>query len=164
MPKQKPGRSKQNYATPKVFIAAVLRHFGLDEFAFDYAADKRNAKARRFWSKRDDALSKGALAWRLELNTGIGWLNPPFDHIGLWALRCASAAACGAKIIMLVPASVGSNWFVKYVFKKHPVVFLNGRISFDGIAGYPKDLMLVCFGFKRDDMPNRVLFDTWRWK
>lgn len=62
----------------------------------------------------------------------------------------------GTKILMLVPASVGSNWYRDFVFRKAQTVFINGRIKFLGqMQPYPKDLMLCVFGFDQYD------FEVW---
>lgn len=59
-PVQKPGRSKQDYATPACFLSAVKQRFGV-EFAIDLAADATNAVCARYLSMDDDALS---VEWR----------------------------------------------------------------------------------------------------
>ena len=62
-----------------------------------------------------------------------------------------------SRIYFLVPAAVGSNWFRGYVHKKALVLFLNGRLSFDGKAPYPKDCLLAVYGVKAG-------YDVWKWK
>ena len=87
------------------------------------------------------------------------WLNPPFGHIAPWARQCESYGVEGYKILLLTPASIGSNWFASYVFQKAMVLALNPRLTFKGCTDpYPKDLMLSLFGFGYSG------FDLWRWK
>lgn len=143
------GKSKQDYATPREFMRAVVARFGL--LSFDLAASPHNAKNPNYFTEADDSLSK---KWH-EIR-GLLWLNPPFDKIAPWAAKCEAESARGAKILFLTPASIGSNWFANSVHQKALVLFLQGRISFDGIAPYPKDCMLSCFGFT----PG---FEVWRW-
>lgn len=143
------GTSKQDYATPPEFIAAVEAMFG--PIAFDLAASADNTKAPRFYSEADDSFTK---PWHLI--EGLLWLNPPFGNIAPWAAKCHAEAELGARIAFLVPASVGSNWYRNSIHKRHLVLFLNGRICFDGVNGFPKDCMLVMFG-----MPAG--FEVWRW-
>ena len=38
-------RSKQDYATPAVFLEAVKRRLGIRTFPFDFAADAQNSVA-----------------------------------------------------------------------------------------------------------------------
>src|SRR5262245_24715580 len=109
MPQQRPGRSKQDYATPAVFIAAVQRRLGIEAFAIDFAADAVNAKAARYCDSTTDALR---LEWaHLLLPGDWAWLNPPFANIEPWARRCAALRQAARQVAFLVPASVGANWF-----------------------------------------------------
>ncbi len=163
MPKQKPGRSKQNYATPADFIEAVKNKYKIKEFSHDFAADQFNSKALTFFSELNNALDYTPIEWaRLTLNEW-GWLNPPYTKIGLWAAHSNKVAQLGGKLLMLVPASVGSNWFHQFVHSQFNVVFLNGRIHFDPdnpTWGYPKDCMLV--EFVKPIYPPT--YSVWKWK
>lgn len=164
MPEQKPGRSKQDYGTPADFIAAVEERWG--KLAFDLAADESNAKAKRFWTEEDDSLSD-ACEWNAIAPGKLLWLNPPFGNIGPWAAKCAEYAALArarrtaldkkGRLLFLTPASVGANWYAAHVHDQARVVFLNGRLCFDGKDPYPKDCMLSVFG----EPPG---FEIWRWK
>jgi phage N-6-adenine-methyltransferase len=172
MPKQKPGLSKQDYATPPEFIAAVKKRFGIAHFAWDLAATEENAvdglgeKSLRCYYGPDqetpwyrNALSLDC-SWNLH---GDLWLNPPYSHIEPWANKCAESTPWrhprvgNRRIFFLAPAAVGSNWFARHVDGKALVLLLNGRISFDGKAPYPKDTILACYGLK----PG---YAVWRWK
>lgn len=150
VPQQKRGRSKQDYSTPPEFMRAIAVRFGVP--AWDLAASSENTKAPRWLGTDQDSLS---VKWH-ELN-GLLWLNPPFANIGVWAEKCLREAALGARILFLTPASVGSNWYRDFIHERARVVFLNGRITFQGCDdSYPKDLMLTVFG----DRPG---FEIWTW-
>lgn len=154
MPKQKPGRSKQDYGTPPEFIEAVEDRFGT--ITFDLSASKSNAVADRFFDIEADSLVQD---WtKLD---GVLWLNPPFARIDPWAKKCAASRSpkCDRTILMLTPASVGSNWFASHVHGVASVLALSPRITFVGeTAGYPKDLILSVFG--GGHAPG---FSQWRW-
>lgn len=153
-PAQKPHSSKQTYATPREFIDAVQAKFG--SIAFDLAAERETSVTGPLacFTKEDDALEQ---EWAGEIRDWL-WLNPPFGDIGSFAEKCAAESAKGARILMLVPASIGSNWFRDHVLGKAMVFGLNPRMSFDGKSPYPKDLMLCVYA-------NGVHgFDQWRWK
>ncbi len=161
-PEQKPGRSKQDYATPQIFIDAVKHRLGITSFVFDFAADATNAKAARWWGEETNSLGMNAEEWAYEIGDGWGWLNPPFSRIGPWAKRCSEVAAdTNGKIAFLVPAAVGSNWYRDYVHKAHArVLFLNGRIPFMPDKPtwlYPKDCILVLYGLGYSGS------DVWTW-
>lgn len=155
MPIQKPGRSKQDYATPPEFIAAVKSLLDISEFCIDLAADESNAQAIHYYTEEDDALVQDWTEWAWG---GWCWLNPPFANIEPWAKKCKEAAQRGVFIAFLVPAAVGSNWFRDHVDTWAHVLLLNGRISFDGKAPYPKDCVLCLYG------PMHQGYEVWDWR
>lgn len=151
-PVQKPGRSKQDYATPWEFIRAVEARFG--PIDFDLAAHEGNTKCITYFTEADDSLKQDWTILRGNL-----WLNPPFGDIAPWARKCAESAhefALGTRIFLLVPASIGSRWFAEHVHHRALVLGLSPRLSFDGKNPFPKDLMMAIYGVA----PG---FDVWRW-
>jgi phage N-6-adenine-methyltransferase len=162
MPAQKPGRSKQDYGTPRDFLAAVRdflaaveRRFG--RIAIDLAAREDNAKAPHFISPENDSLSG---TWSIIAPRALAWLNPPFERIGPWAAKCAAETdGTGLRVLFLTPASVGAAWFHEHVHGKALVLALRPRLTFEGCdAVYPKDCILSCFGFGVSG------FNVWKWK
>lgn len=158
VPKQKPGSSKQDYATPHIFLDAVHAKLGIEEFGWDLAASEDNTVSPiGYYSEAQNALVKN---WT-EVSKGWLWLNPPFSDIDPWAHKSWLSSLDGAKIALLVPASVGSNWFKKYCWNKAFVLYLNGRLAFIPDKPnwlYPKDCMLVLYN------NWAVGSDIWRWK
>lgn len=168
------GESKQDYGTPADFIAAVEERFG--KLDFDLAANEHNRKAER-WLGPGSPICKDTLS--LDPKTFFSdvwgdnppkncWLNPPFDNIAPWAKWCADSVngrstLLTSRILFLVPASVGSNWFANHVHNWARTKFLNGRLSFDGKHPYPKDCMLCIYGPLELDPPNWP-YDVWSWK
>lgn len=157
------GESKQDYETPLEFIDAVEKRFGT--LTFDLAAHAGNAKCSRFFTLEPAPEHPGALVadalhsswWELSPG-GLLWLNPPFANLGPWAKKCLDESRQGAEIVMLVPASIGSNWFRDFVHQRAGVLALNGRITFVGATQpYPKDCMLIQYG------PHAPGFDVWTW-
>jgi len=153
MPAQRPGNSKQDYATPPEFIAAVKKRFCIDHFTYDLAASATNTQARFYFDEKIDSLKQD---WsKLD---GDLWLNPPYANIRPWVEKCATTiTGRRRRIFFLVPAAVGSNWFADHVDLEALVLFLNGRISFDGKAPYPKDCILAVYGVPPE-------YAVWRWK
>lgn len=154
------GSSKQDYATPEDFRSAVVKKFGLP--SFDLAADETNHFGPSWFSLKDgdDSFEQ---VWN-ELN-GLLWLNPPFDRIEPWVEKCHLSAELGAKILLLVPASVGSVWYSKHVHGvANDVYFLTGRLCFDGNAPYPKDCLLALFHHQHQGCVISTRYDCWRWK
>lgn len=171
--------TKQNYETPWAFIRAVEEKL-TRRVVFDLAASPANAKAEHFWTRDDNSL---LLDWHVvESSCGVLWLNPEFNDIPTWAAKAHAATSdprC-LPVAMLTPASVGSNWFRDFVFGKARVLFLNGRIIFDGQSEpedwkekhpgkrwkpdpYMKDLMLTVFGWRNSGGELRTGFEIWSW-
>ena len=157
MPAQRPASSKQDYQTPDDFLQAVKRRLGIFAFGLDIAASPSNAVAKRYFTKQDNALLQ--LSWKSP-GKQWSWLNPPFGEIAPFAARCLEdRRRQGAQIALLVPASVGANWWGASVHRKARVVFLNGRITFVGETDpYPKDCALVLYSPEL-----RAGYDFWSW-
>lgn len=144
------GDTKQDYETPLEFIEAVEKRFG--RLTVDLAASAENAKASLYFTENDNALDQ-------EWPEGLLWLNPPFKDIEPWAAKCAWDASPRRRILMLTPASIDALWYAKHVHHKAAVLAVSPRIQFVGADhGYPKPLMLSCFGFGVSGL------DVWQWK
>ncbi len=162
-PAQKPGKSVQDVQTPPEFVEAVERRFG--RLDFDLACDENNMQADdgfQFPKKNaleEDWILSGNVDW-LTPDWNF-WLNPPYSQIGPWVKRASEASFLlrRGKIFVLVPASVGSNWFRDHVHDKAMVLFLETRLKFVGHSQpYPKDLVLICYG------QGLKGFDRWHWE
>lgn len=160
MPAQKPGKSLQSYGTPRVFLDAVERRFG--RIQWDLAANETNAICDLWIGERQNSL---LVSWA-ESCSGLLWLNPPFADIDPWAKKCAVEARRGARILLLVPASVGANWYWEHVAPHASVLALAPRLMFDGHVSkktgkpepYPKDLILAVYG------SGVTGFGRWLWQ
>lgn len=155
------GRSKQDYGTPRIFLDAVEKRFG--RIRWDLAAHKDNAVCSWFYGPRslvgEDAFGYD---WKFEPDEEgpqTIWLNPPFENISPWAEKCATRKDREGFLLLLTPASVGTDWFRVHVQPNAYVLGLSPRLTFEGTtAPYPKDLMLSVFGYGLHG------FDVWRWK
>jgi hypothetical protein len=122
---------------------------------WDLASDGINHKAPNYLTPHEDALAQ---PWhQFQPAIELAWLNPPFAHLAPWVRKCAEEGARGVRVALLVPASVGSEWFVAHVHNKALVLPLRPRLCFDGVNPYAKDLMLCLYGAQ----PG---FEPWRWK
>lgn len=157
VPKQKPGLSKQNYQTPITFIEAVKKRWHIKDFSLDLAASDENAVAVHYYTEAQDALK---LSWQAG---GAAWLNPPYANITPWVKKAYEECLKGQDIFMLVPASVGANWWRDYVHEKAYIYFLNGRLAFMRDKPkwlYPKDCALLLY-LHEGELPS---YDIWSWK
>lgn len=140
MPKQNRGQSKQDYGTPPELISAVLKKVGIPEFDIDLAASEDNTVAQMYFDEQTNSLVQD---WH---NFGWAWLNPPFQDITPWVRKAEEESRLGAKICMLVPASVGSNWWAQYVDHRAHVLLMNGRVQFVGASDpYVKDCAILVY-------------------
>lgn len=195
------GKGNNSAATPAVFIDAVIQKFG--PLSLDLAATDANRKAAYFVSERSFSDGLGALSpdskWAEVLATShvlsgkpenrLAWLNPPFTNTTPWARKCAEEVQLGARILLLVPASVGANWYWQWVVP-YADVYSVGRVVFDDCydkdgklitTPYPKDLILCHYEWKgelktgstwlqngalrpRTDDGQVGLVHRWRWQ
>ncbi len=140
-PQQRPGQSEQSVSTPPEFVIAVWRRLGIQWFTWDLAAEAHNAKAEQFYREQDNGLTQ---PWP---RSGWNWLNPEFNNIAAWVKRAYEQGILGAHTAVLIPASIGANWWIEHVEGKAAIIPLNGRIVFEGhTAGYPKDCALLLYG------------------
>ncbi len=152
---------KQDYQTPPQFTEAIAKRFGRATFDLAATEGQQIVGASEYFTPEVDSLKQ---SWA-NLGTKPGpkprvvFLNPPFSKIAPWAGKLTSECRWLQRwTLMLVPASVGSEWYRKHVHGKALVLGLSPRLTFVGErTPYPKDLMLVCVGF------GAVGFDTWRW-
>ena len=154
VPVQKPGRSKQDYRTPATFLTAVKTLLGIEEFAVDLAADALNTVAKKYHT---EAVTQAWDHWGLDW----AWLNPPYATIEPWVLKAATARM---NIAMLLPASVGANWWKQWVHRRAKVLFLNGRLAFIPDKPtwlYPKDCALLLYGPRTAAYDD---YDVWTWR
>ncbi len=148
MPKQKPGLSKQNYQTPIDFLTAVKKRLHIVEFTMDLAASRDNAVCADWYDEEANSLIQ---PWNLG---GWNWCNPPYANIEPWVKKAMLESLKGAQTAMLVPASVGANWWTEWVEPYAYQSFLNGRLcfipnwrelGFKSPPLYPKDCALLLY-------------------
>lgn len=157
--------------TPQVFIDAVERKFG--RLDWDLACTVENMKARRGYTHPEfDALDKNwaGIGTMMEKERPLLWLNPPFSNITPWARKCALEHINEAEILLLVPGSIGANWYWQYI-EPFAQVYSVGRMVFDNCFNkkgevvttpYPKDLILCHYGMGKNWVPKRM--QRWRWQ
>lgn len=133
------GHSRQDWCTPPAFLNAVLRLINASAFEWDLAATSENRVAAKFFPPEMDSLQQNWL-----IIQDYAWLNPPFYRIEPWVKK---AAQTDRDILVLVPASVGSQWWARWVHKVAAVYFIRPRLTFIGAsAPYPKDCALLWYG------------------
>lgn len=121
--------TSDEWATPLDVFERIAAAYG--PFDLDACCRPETAKARRYFTKDDDALTK---RW-----TGRVWVNPPYSDPRPWIEKAMSAAVSGdaSRVVMLLPASTDTNWFHDLVLPFADVVFVKGRVKFLGWEGTP---------------------------
>ncbi len=157
------GKSKQDFSTPQNFREAMVKRFGVIQT--DLASDEVNAVGPDWFDESQNSLIQD---WsRL---SGLSFLNPPFGNIEPWAHKCRVESEKGANILFLIPASVGSNWWSLHVHNRATVYFCNPRLSFDGKAPFPKDIVLCHYACRPQNMMPGLGgfrlkgYECWRWR
>lgn len=146
VPEQKPGKSEQVVCTPPNFLNALKNHLRIDEFSIDLAADGFNKVTDKFYGEEDNSLVQSWTEFKGQPLKPWAFCNPPYGDIRPWVEKAYAESQKGAHVAMLVPASVGSNWWADWVHQLSYVTFLNGRITFVGHKSpYPKDLAILLY-------------------
>lgn len=161
MPAQRPSSSFQAYTTPLRFLHALQEKLGIGAFTLDAACSEENQIPGTLFGL---TLKEDALSPLSDWNKG-GWTycNPPYGDLRPWVRKARDEATLGASIAMLLPASVGANWWREFVESNAFIFFLNGRLSFPPqTAPYPKDLATLIFTpWLVDTHPGSAIWD-WR--
>lgn len=160
-PIQKPGKSRQDYQTPPEFLQALKNRLGILNFGLDIAASPENAVCLEYITEEMNALDESQV-W---CSDGWAFCNPPYANITPWVRKAFEESRHPlTQIAMLVPASVGANWWLNHVHNKAYVYFLNGRLTFIGeTTPYPKDCAILLYasflqgGYKVWDWRGRTI-------
>lgn len=113
------------WATPQAFFDELNKEF---DFTLDPCATPQNAKCTRYFTKEIDGLSQ---SWSGEKV----FCNPPYGRdISKWVAKAyaETLSGGGAKIVvMLIPARTDTAYFHDYIYQKHEVRFIRGRLHFN---------------------------------
>jgi phage N-6-adenine-methyltransferase len=141
------GSGSDEFPTPADLFHTLDREFW---FVLDAAASPSNAKCGRYFTKDDDGLARSWAVNRPEGWPGAVFLNPPYGR-GIterwldkgWREMCLH----GCTVVMLVPAAVGSKWWVPLVVERAAEIrFVSGRLRFEGAPrNAPFDCAVVIF-------------------
>jgi len=136
-----PKEARDKRATPPGVFKIFERVFGLS-FNFDVCAEAKTAKVAKFWTEKDDALSR---EWTKEIRKLLGgrmpviFMNPPYSDPGTWCKMAAEQAKQGAIIVGLLPDDRSTGWYQDYIDGVAATVFIpDRRISFHDASGVPQ--------------------------
>lgn len=143
--------------TPATLVHAIVQKFG--PIAWDLAASWGNSVAPNYFTIQQDSLAQD---WTKCV--GIKYLNPPFSDIAPFARKIAEWLESPVlpqpgppdlewrdpgSLLFLVPASVDSRWWEKFVHGRCHEHRLRQRVPFFPHKpkwGFPKPITLCEFG------------------
>ena len=117
-----------DWATPQELFDELDKEF---HFTLDPCASDWNAKCKKYYTEKDNGLTK---SWKNE----VVFMNPPYGKdLGMWmnkAYREAFKRGGGATVVCLVPAATDTSWWHAYAMKGE-IRYLRGRPRFQTKEG-----------------------------
>lgn len=130
--------NQEAWETPDDMFAALDAEF---DFDLDVCADAANAKLNHYYDKQIDAFAQ---PW-----VGRIWMNPPYGkEIKKWVARAHRAVETheAEVVVCLLPARIGSRWWVQHVLQADEIREVQGRLRFKGaLSGAPFPSVVVIF-------------------
>jgi len=133
------------WETPQDFYDKLDQVWG---FTLDPCCVPSSAKCKKYFTIKDDGLSKDWSGHRV-------FMNPPYGRsVGKWVKKAYEE---GQKentcVVCLLPARTCTKWFHEYCMKGHAIHFVKGRLKFKNqvisktkISPAPFPSMVVIFG------------------
>jgi phage N-6-adenine-methyltransferase len=129
------------WETPQKLFNELNKEFN---FKVDIAASPDNHKCDSYIDAEHDALKYSWHLWTIL--HGWLWCNPPYSTSKLWIKKAHEESLKGAKIVMLLPARTDTAAFHDYIYGKHEIRFLRGRLKFGNSKNSaPFPSMIVIF-------------------
>jgi len=108
------------WGTPQDFYNKLNKEFN---FTLDPCSSNTNAKCNKYYTEEDNGLIQD---WSGE----TVFCNPPYGReIKEWVKKCSDESK-KATVVMLIPARTDTKYFHDYIYKKHEIRFLKGRLKF----------------------------------
>src|SRR6266446_3350837 len=128
------------WGTPQYLFDSLSDEFG--GFILDVCATDENAKCPRYYSELQDGL--------LQPWSRLNWMNPPYGKsIARWIKRAYDETQRGNITVALLPARTDTAYFHQYIYGKHEIRFIKGRLKFEGLTksanSAPFPSMIVVF-------------------
>lgn len=141
-----PASRREDWETPQWLFDYLNKDCNFN-FAVDLAATEQNRKCTEYVDMNADFLRP--TLYDME---DWHWCNPPYKKRGANMAKWAKALMAVPKVVVLVPASVGTKWFQPFWDNSRFIVFLRKRLYFEtnGKAhpcGAPFDSALIIRGW-----------------
>ena len=128
--------NKQDWTTPQDFYEKLDKEF---HFTLDPASDDNNHKCNKYFTVKDNGLIQ---SWQGH----TVFCNPPYGReVGLWVKKASEESQKpNTTVVLLIPARTDTKYFHDYIYKKHEIRFIKGRLKFgDGLNPAPFPSMIV---------------------
>lgn len=116
--------SKSNeWDTPQGFYNRLNEHYN---FTLDPCATDYSAKCEKYYTEKDDGLSK---SWAGE----TVFMNPPYGReIGKWLKKAHDETKNnkGTTVVCLIPSRTDTKYWHQYCMQAHELYFVKGRLKF----------------------------------
>lgn len=111
-------------------------NFTLDPCSTDY-----NHKCSNYFTIKENGLIKSWKGYRV-------FMNPPYGRdICKWVKKAYDEnLKNGTFIVCLLPSRTDTKWFHDYIYNKHEIIFLKGRLKFNdskNSAPFPSMLVIM---------------------
>ena len=116
--------SKSNeWATPQPFFDKLDEKFN---FTLDPCATTKTAKCKKYYTAKDDGLSK---SWEGE----TVFVNPPYGkELKHWVKKAYEESRNpNTTVVLLCPARTDTQYFHNYMMKASELHFIKGRLKFE---------------------------------
>lgn len=134
----------EEWATPQAFFEELNKEFN---FTLDPCATQENAKCKKYFTKDQNGLLQ---SWAGE----TVFCNPPYGRqIAKWVKKASDEAKNGATVVLLIPARTDTTYFHEYIYNKHEIRFIRGRLYFgdgEGRAPFPS-MVVIMKGVKHNE-------------
>lgn len=113
--------NSNEWTTPQGFFDELNAEF---TFTLDPCATPENAKCKKFFTQEQDGLQQ-------DWSHDVVFCNPPYAReIGKWVEKAYKENKKGATVVLLIPARTDTKYFHEYIYKKHEIRFIKGRLKF----------------------------------
>jgi site-specific DNA-methyltransferase (adenine-specific) len=140
----------RHWRTPPDVFDPLHAEFG---FTLDPCATHLSAKCARYFTEAENGLIQ---SW----GTERVFMNPPYGReIYAWARKAHEAAALGALVVGLLPASTDLSWWHDHIVGRAEVRYIRGRVRFltDGpyrASGFFPSVVVVWRYMGRFNLPE----------
>jgi len=114
--------NSSEWATPQNIYEQLNNEFN---FTLDPCSTHENAKCKKHFTKEENGLLK-------DWSKDVVFVNPPYGReLPLWVEKAYNENKKGAFVVMLIPARTDTKYFHKYIYNKHEIRFIKGRLKFN---------------------------------